>query len=800
MKTIKVESPIGNIEIDSGGAAIGAVRLDPELSYPAIPALLKQVMDDNNESAWADIMTRINYTYDGVAQALDNLESESHFSETLCEQVKQGKRLLFKPNIVAGSNYDPITHEPAQTAVNTPWPFMAALMRWFHDRLDISYHQMCLAEGATMTSVVAGMFTRMQDDKREITTQAVIEGKSGDFYGGWGFYFIRRYLADSHPSDHTDDPMNGFVESEAGLALAPGQALDKLMVYDINKVEGLGVDGREVPVKNGINYESIVLHKVLVGGDPTDAEDMKNYPGCVLINVPKLKVHVLDLVTNAVKNLGIGLYPMEFNICEEPGKIEWKYGTPDKPMAGMKDKLPHIVWQVERDEKTKEPILDTNGEPVWKKTGGLMGTIADVMVAMMGQNVYMLHVTDAIEPANGLQAGPAAVGVPEGFVFASCDPLALDVLSTRYLFSNTPMAEAAKAQKEQNLQTDFLQKVPIPYLDSQHIKSKEGYDSPLWRYPAFPYYEERGIGQPAYYVLGKDVKDDKDLVSVRGHLGNAQDGQFNELKTQTFYFAVAKPLWDLQATTLAFLKANDQLDGTDWFSEVMDAFDDNKDGVIDYHEFGKFFGNDFTSQIIRLMAVESDPAVSLKCRSLYMTGSFRNMKTDWDGEERTAGGLRQVNMAVTAALNMTQVPADLPDLDHPGMTWGNGNWPSLKYLEKILVSRGIYGMEFPERLNWMTPYGLALCYADIKWGEGKLTGGTVPQLTDEVSFVDDYLKSVENGEKMLPFTLYVPNGYGKLADKVIPNVEETTDQNLVFTTSFDNGAESWRELTAADFP
>ena len=176
------------------------------------------------------------------------------------------------------------------------------------------------------------------------------------------------------------------------------------------------------------------------------------------------------------------------------------------------------------------------------------------------------------------------------------------------------------------------------------------------------------------------------------------------------------------------------------------------------------------------------------------------MKTDWTEEVRTVGGIRQINAAITAALNMAKVPADLPDLYHPGMTWGNGNWPSLKYLEKILVSRGIFGMEFPERLNWMTPYGLALCYADIKWGEGKFTGGTVPLMTDEASFVDDYLNSIEKGEKLLPFTFYVPTGYGKIAEKSIPNVKETNDQKLVFTFTFNNGKESWRDLSAADFP
>jgi len=662
---------------------------------------------------------------------------------------------------------------------------------------------MCLAEGATMTALTAGMFNQMQDGKREITTQAVMEGKSGDFYGGWGFFFARRYLADSHHPKHTDDPMQGLAESEIGQALPPGEAPDKLMVYDINRVTAAGIDGREVPVKNGINYSSIVLHKVLVGGDSTDPEDMKKYPGCVLINVPKLKVHVLDLITNAVKNLGIGLYPMELNISQEPGKIVWKYATPDKPMPGLKDKLPHMVWRPKTDERTGEPLLDANGDNIWEKTGGLQGTIADVMAAMMGQGVFMVHVSDAIETTNGLQAGPAAIPVPEGYVFASCDPLALDLLCARYLFSNTPMAEASEAKEQQNLPDNFLQKVPLPFLDGQQISTKEGYDSPLWRYPAIQYYRKRGIGDPEYFVTGKDLREDGELVSVAGHLGKVQDGVFFELKTTTFYTAMAKPLWDLQATTLAYLQVNDQLEGTSRVREVMDTFDENGDGVIDYTEFGRitgFAGNNWSTEVMRLMAVESDPGVALKCRSLFMLNGFRSLKPEWGTQNESGNLFRLVNGGVTTALNMSKVPADMPDPFYPGMTWGNGKWPSLRLVEQVMVNRGIYGMEFPQQVTWMSPYGFAFCYADIKWGGGKFTGGSVPLMTDEVNFMDDYFQSLDKGETPLPFTIYVPEGYGKKADSPIPNVEETSDPKLVFTASFNGGSETWRELTAADFP
>jgi hypothetical protein len=55
-----------------------------------------------------------------------------------------------------------------------------------------------------------------------VTTEAVIEGKAGNFYGGWGFYFVRKYLAQTHDPSHKDDPMKGYDESVAGTYIPRG--------------------------------------------------------------------------------------------------------------------------------------------------------------------------------------------------------------------------------------------------------------------------------------------------------------------------------------------------------------------------------------------------------------------------------------------------------------------------------------------------------------------------------------------------------------------------------------------------
>jgi len=276
---VAVNSPLGKAQLDSAGAAMDAVRMNPELSYSEIPVLLKEVIDKGSEEAWTKITGKIDYTYDCLSHAMDSLDDEVDFSKEVKARVERGQKLLFKPNLVSGTTINHITHEPASVAACTPWPFIAALMRWFHDRLGITYHQMSLGEGATVTSAVAANYTKTLGGKGTVTTEAVIEGRSGDFYGGWGFYFVRKYLADSHDPSHTDNPMNGYEESVAGTCLPMGKADDKLVVYDINKIDDDRSNGRDVPVAHGVNYQTITLHKAVVGGAPDDPQDRKDWPG-----------------------------------------------------------------------------------------------------------------------------------------------------------------------------------------------------------------------------------------------------------------------------------------------------------------------------------------------------------------------------------------------------------------------------------------------------------------------------------------------------------------------------------------
>jgi hypothetical protein len=419
-KALSFSSPLGQQENDSEGSPVGVVRMDVIKSYAGVGELLQNFINNSNQESWNKIKAKIDYTYNNLEYALYPLEEATSFIQKVKKKIDKGQKLLFKPNLVTPTCIDPQTHAPSLGSnACTDWAFVAALMRWFHEKHGISYYKMSIGEASTVITSVANLFSKINPEKKEITPEAVIEGKSGDFYGGWGFYFVRKYLAETLNEGENSDPFSGYNESINGTYIPPGLVTDKLMVYDLNRIYDDPSKGRECEIPDGINYKSIVLHKAIVGGDLDDPEDIKAYPGCVLINVPKFKIHVLALFTNVIKNLGIGLYPMQY---AKRGDYNWEYGGPRGTKdVGMKSNIPHQIWVPEVDQKTSIPIKDAEGNYILKKTGGLVATMIDIIKAVDNQGILMLHFVDGIEAINILHDG-AGIKNAEGMVFAGLDP------------------------------------------------------------------------------------------------------------------------------------------------------------------------------------------------------------------------------------------------------------------------------------------------------------------------------------------------------------------------------------------
>ncbi len=790
-KDMILDSAIGRCKADREGAPVGVARIDPHAAHFGMGKLLQAFINGTDPEAWAKIRTRIDYLYRNLDAALDPVERETGFSREFRSGIAAGRKLFFKPNLVSMACIEPEDHGPDRGVTATlSWVFMAALMRWFHDRMGVRYFEMAIGEASTTMSSVASTYTMVHPEKKRITTEAAIEGRIGNFYCGWGFWFVRKYLKESLPPDANpaDDPMRGYEESLSGTYIPPGLARDKLMVYDINRIVDDPSKGRDIDVPDGVYFRTITLHKVVVGGNPGDKEDCQAYPGCILVNAPRLKVHNVTLLTAAVKNLGIGLYPME----SARTKAGYDYSLPRHGIPGIKGGIPHQTWTAEVDEKGL-PKRDAEGNYIVRKTGGITAAMVDIINAVRSQGVPMLHVVDAVEPTNlDHQSILPGVPVPEGLVFAGLDPVAVDLAASRYIYSNVSMKEAQEAGLQDHCGGLFPQRVPVPFLENGQIVTRPGYDCPIARDFVAVQAEKRGVGQRSYHVSGKDVVTGRPLVSLRGRLGTVDGGRFEEIVTKEIYFDVFKFPWDMQQTFLNYLEASDRLGkGSSRKKEFLETFDETGRGAPSYEEFGK--KGDSASRLHwagRSNSLSgSEPLGHLKGTFLSRSSGLKCSNPKWNAGRHHH--LREVywGSIVLLAYRMSETDKEWPDPFVPGLTWGKGKWPSFELASYQFLAASLYGPAYPKKAAPVSLYGVAFLYADRSQNRGGYSG--VFRSRPKPGALDKYLQDVAAGAKPLDFTIYFPKGFDKLNGQPAPNVVITDDPDKLMTASFLGGKEIW---------
>lgn len=209
---------------------------------------------------------------------------------------------------------------------------------------------------------------------------------------------------------------------------------------------------------------------------------------------------------------------------------------------------------------------------------------------------------------------PLATRAPEGYVWSSLDCVALDLLCARYCFKTVSMLEALRLKEENGWPTEFVHHVPVARVDGTNIITEEGLDSPLFRYNLYRYAEERGLGQQTYHVVGWDSLTETPLASLGGHLGRIESMKFRELMTETMYYNPSCMLWDMQKAILSYAEAHDSLTGSSLFKEIMDCFDENRDGIIDYDENGR---KGFWTPAFRILTYS---------QHLLLTGKYGDLK------------------------------------------------------------------------------------------------------------------------------------------------------------------------------
>jgi hypothetical protein len=535
------------------------------------------------------------------------------------------------------------------------------------------------------------------------------------------------------------------------------------------------------------------MHKVIIGGDPGNGEDMKDYPGTVLVNVPKLKIHLQDLITNAVKNLGIGLYPMKCS-CGGKDETNWKYADPPAATPTLKSKLPHCRRVITMDEATNLPMKGENGEYLFTMTGGMAGTQVDILRATMDQQVFMIHVTDAIDTIN-ISHDPdgRAVRIPEGYTWASLDCVALDFFCARYCFKTLPMKEGLKLREEKGWKTEFVHHVPVAKAHGPNITTETGLDSPLFRYNLYDYAEKRGIGEQTYHLSGWDSVAGAPLVTIGGHLGRVEGTKFQELITGTMYYNPGCMLWDMQETLLSYARSHDELTGSSLVADFMSRFDENHDGVIDYDETGRCGYWSISSPIAAYChhLILSEPYGAFRGMFYQIANlTLRPARKEWNPHGHYYAQDFLLMQVATLAYELSKAGEVSEDLFVPGMSWGKGMWPGWKTAEYLGFTLKIYGSPLPEEIGLGSLYGAAFQYADKALGKGAYTGGTA-KFASEPLAIRNYFAALAEGAEPLDFTLYVPPGFGSLKSKEIPNVQETPDPGRIFTAHFKGGEEIW---------
>ena len=788
-----MKSEIGQISIDRTGAALGVARIAAEKSYQGTGALLKKVIEDEDKGIWDEIRTRVNYTYEYMDRALAALEKETQFLAPIRQQAAKGKKLLFKPNLVSVESIEPYTHQPVSgTTANTEWIFVAAALRWFHDRAGFRYDQMCLGEAASSSLMKAARYSWLKKSGRPVTTEAVYEGRSDDFYGGWGFYFARRYLNDALDSSSEENPMNGLEESMAGIYIPPGEADGRLMLYDLNKISDDPSKGRTVELPDGENFKSIILHKVIVGGDPANPEDCERYPGSVLINLPKLKVHSNAMFTNAIKNLGIGLYSLQANHTGDKCGGRWAYGFPDTDSPAIKSRIPHQVWIPELEPDTLVPVKNPDDTYKVTRTAGLTGTMLDIIRATASQDVFMMHIVDAIETVNRCHQGIGlGVPVPEGLIIAGTDVVATDLMCARYIFSNVGLKKAVELDMDDGFGGLFPQAVPLPEFDGKNIRTSISHDCVIARDASIARAREWNLGTSCYYIKGWDAVSGSALASYDGRLGYLEDDTFFDIRTRELYWDLFKLPWDLQRTFLAYMDATDDLEKKSRRNLFIEAFDETGNGAVSYEENGKkgiFSPALFLGGIYMNSLGEKDDGDMFRAFFALTANPLKGTNPEWNESGHHFHREFLMGSVTVVAMMMSSMQTEEKDHCFPQLTWGKGKWPSYAQALDNYLHQVIYGWKFPKQIGLYSLYGSAIAYADHTQNSRQLLGQYCFAPNPKAPMA--YLDAVRD-KKMEPldFTFFVPEGYG--AGGRLPNIEETSDPVKIFTVEFEQGKMKW---------
>ena len=158
---------------DMEGSLIGAARLDPTEAYGDVPGLLERTIKQDDGEAWELIKRKIDHLHGRLGHALRPVLREDDLEGRIRAEVAAGHKLFFKPNVVCALVLDYVGDgSPGLTTgvvAVTPWQFMAALLRYFHDELGVPYYKMAIGEAGVTMPMLSTFFG--------CAPEAILEGR-----------------------------------------------------------------------------------------------------------------------------------------------------------------------------------------------------------------------------------------------------------------------------------------------------------------------------------------------------------------------------------------------------------------------------------------------------------------------------------------------------------------------------------------------------------------------------------------------------------------------------------------------
>jgi len=417
--------------------------------------------------------------------------------------------------------------------------------------------------------------------------------------------------------------------------------------------------------------------------------------------------------------------------------------------------------------------------------------MVDIIKATLNQDVFMIHIVDGIQAINLDHMGNG-IKTSEGIIFAGLDPVATDILSARYMFSNVPFKESLEVNLDNGTAGGFPQKVPIPVWDGNNIITEYGYDCPLSRDISFESAENRGLGQRLYHAKGYDLLTDAPIVSLKGHIGSVKDGRFSDIITATLFYDSHKMPWDLQKTSLAYMSVLDNITGSNLKEEFFRCYDEDEDGVISYEEFGKKGALSLYLHAGGLLAsmMGSQKYGNLIGHYKVISSFYKLSNKSYNSEQHEITKEFFIASACNIAFTISKLDMEIPDPFRPGLTCGKGKWPTLQFAQYYQLGVLLFGLGFPFSVGIPSLYSDSLFHADLTQNDGEYYDENLSQQDPES--VRRYIDDITTKKiKPLDFTLYIPAGFDTLSGKKIPNLEITDDKDKIFTTSFRNGIEIW---------